>query len=129
MPVSLRLALGAIILGALMGWLVVGAAWVAGRRTHRSWTWLGGFVWGAFATAMILSDCMRKSPGPGPLSDAALPLVVFGVIGWPLFLAYLSWPAERWWLRWIAAQVVMLLNLAPVFLAGIVAVLCSFALA
>lgn len=121
MPAAQRLALAAVIVGLVIGLLVLGAAWAAGRR-HKTLFWMGGTAWGILLSWLILTDCIRPI-GHGPLGDIALTIYFGGLVIWPVGLA---WGQPRWWLRWLLAQLVMLLTLAPAFLVAIVSALCSF---
>jgi hypothetical protein len=121
MPTTARFLLAVLGMGAMMGLIVVGATAVA-RREVSLRIWLGGLLWGSLTTGMIVADC---KPGfdPGMLSNAALLLVVVGCIAVPIAL---TWTAERHYLRWFLAQLVMLLNIGPIFFAGLLAALCRF---
>jgi len=116
-----RLILAVLGMGAIMGLVVVGATMVA-RRPASLQIWLVGLLWGTLTTGMIASDC-APGYGPGILSNAALTLAVIGVITVPIAL---TWRSERHYLRWFLAQLVMLLNIGPIFLAGLLAALCRF---
>lgn len=121
MPATVRLLLAVLGLGAMMGLAVLGATAVA-RRQVSVRIWLGGLLWGSLTTAMIITDCV-PGYGPGVLSNAALLLAVVGLIAIPIAL---TWKTERHYLRWFLAQLVMLLNIGPIFLAGLLAALCRF---
>lgn len=115
-----RLALISLALGALMGLLVLAAAAAAGR-TRRVVPWLIGTAWGVLCTGLLLTDCL-SGRGPGPASEAAFPAYYGGVIAWP---AALVWGRPRPALRWLFAQLVMLLTAGPAFLAAVAAAFCA----
>ena len=122
MPPTQRLALASFILGGILGLLVLGAAAATGNR-HRMRYWLGGTVWGILSIGLVLTDCLRPATGYGPASEAAFPLFFAGVLGFP---AALVWGQKPWGLRWVYAQLIMLVALAPGFMAIVAAALCAF---
>jgi|GEM_PF-2796429 len=123
MSQSLRLAMAIVLLGGIIGLMVLAAAAVAGRQRKVPY-WLAGTGWGMVVTGLSLADCLIGSGrGPSFISDMAVPLFFGGVLVWPVAL---SWKHPRWALRWLAAQGVMLLTVAPAFIAAVGGALCSF---
>lgn len=120
MSLTQRLALVSLGLGAVMGLLVLAAAAAAGRPKKVA-PWLTGTAWGIVSTGLLLTDCL-SSGGPGPVSEAAFPIFYGGVVAWPILLV---WGRPRWLLRWLFAQLIMVLTAGPAFLAAVAAALCS----
>lgn len=117
-----KMAMLSLIIGVVLGLLVLGAAAAAGRPRKLPF-WLAGTAWGVLATALVLTDCLRPGLAPGKVSGLAFPLYFAGVVGFPVALV---WGQRPWLLRWVLAQVILLVTVPPAFLAAVVSALCSF---
>jgi hypothetical protein len=121
MPVEQRLAVAALVIGGIFGALVLAAAWGTGHPRKVPF-WLAGTAWGILSGVLVLTDCLH-SGGPGPVSNAAFPIYIAGLLGFPVAMA---WRQPQWYLRWIFAQLILLLSLLPAFAAVVASALCSF---
>ncbi|HWI64257.1 MAG TPA: hypothetical protein VNT75_20655 [Symbiobacteriaceae bacterium] len=121
MPATARLALLSLLIGGVQGLLVLGAAAAAGRPRKLPY-WLAGTAWGLLTTGMLLSDCAGPNLGPSAFARAGYPVFFAGLAGFPVALV---WGQRPWVLRWLLAQVVLLVSIAPAFLAAVVSALCS----
>lgn len=120
MTVTLRLALASLVVGAILGLLVLAAAAAAGAT--KKWIhWLAGTAWGVLSSGLLLTDCLHGR-GPGPVSAASFPIFYAGVLLWP---GVLAWRQPRWGLRWLYAQLIMLLTAIPAFLVAVAAAFCT----
>jgi hypothetical protein len=72
---------------------------------------------------MLLSDCVGANLGPSFFARAAYPVFFAGVVGFPVALV---WGQRPWVLKWLLAQVILLLSAAPAFLVAVASALCSF---
>lgn len=117
---GLELAMSSLVIGGVMGLLILMAA-AAADRQPKLWLFLAGIGWGVLATALLLTDCYYQR-GPGPVSNTAFPVFFAGVFAWP---AYLAWRQRLWPLRWVLAQLVMLLTLLPAFGVAVAAAMCA----
>ncbi len=120
MTTTQRLALLSLTVGAVMGLLVLAAAAAAGRE-KKLIHGLAGTAWGALASGLLLTDCLAAG-GPGPISEAAFPLYYGGVIIWPIVLV---WGQPRWGLRWLGAQLLLLLTALPAFVVAVASAYCT----
>jgi hypothetical protein len=120
MALAWKVAAVSLVAGGLMGLLVLGAAAVAGRR-RKGCLWLAGTAWGALTCGLLLTDCLGPQWYPAP-SAVAVPLLFGGVFGWPIALV---WQRPQWFVRWVGAQLVMLLTAGPAYLILLVAALCA----
>lgn len=120
MSQTLTLALASLAVGAVMGLLVLAAAAAAGRP-KKLLPWLIGSAWGVLYAGLLLTDCLARR-GPGPLSEAAFPIYYTGLFAWP---AALAWGRPKWGLRWLYAQMIMLLTAIPAFVTAVAAALCN----
>lgn len=121
MSITLRLALTSLAVGCFMG-LVVAAAARAGGRPRRLPFFLAGSGWGVIVSGLILTDCL-PGMGPGPVSESSFSLFFAGLF---LFPPVITWGRSRRVIRWVYAQLVMLLNLLPGFIMAVTAALCTF---
>lgn len=119
MSATQKLALLSVILGGITGLLVLGAAAVVKHPTKGRF-WLGGTAWGIIVCVLMLTDCLHQR-GPGPVSDAAIPLFFAGLFLWP---AAMTWRQSKWGVKWPLAQLVMLLTIGPAFFAAVIAAMC-----
>jgi hypothetical protein len=120
MPVTQRLAVAALVIGGILGLLVLAAAWGTGHPRKGPF-WLAGTVWGVVSAGLVLTDCLHPG-GPGPVSGAAFPLYFAGLAGFP---AAMAWRQPQWYMRWIFAQLILLLTLLPAFAAVVASALCT----
>jgi hypothetical protein len=117
-----KLALMSILIGGVLGLLVLGAAAAAGRPRKLPF-WLGGTAWGVVAIMLVMTDCVHPGLGPGKVAGVAFPIYFAGLVGFPVAMV---WGQRPWLLRWFLAQVVLLVSIAPAFLAAVVSALCTF---
>lgn len=121
MVASAKLALLSLFIGGILGLLVLGAAAAAGRPRKLPY-WLAGTAWGLLTTGMLLSDCAGANLGPSTIARAGYPVFFAGLAGFPVALV---WGQRPWLLKWLLAQVILLVSVAPAFLAAVVSALCS----
>ena len=117
MTLAEKLGLLMLSLGSLIGVVALAAAVAAGRA--RTWPfWLGGTLWGILVSGFALTDCAHLSG----LSGAAYPIYFGGVLLLPVLMA---WRQRYWFMRWAAAQVVLLLTAVPALVVGVGGALCT----
>jgi hypothetical protein len=109
--------------GAIIGVLVLLAAAAAGKGERKWHFGLGGTAWGFALAWMALADCPGPGATPGQMSNIAFPVLLGGLVIWPVVMA---WGQPRWFWRWLAAQLVVALALAPAFVLGVLVALCNF---
>lgn len=109
--------------GAIVGLLVLLAALAGGQARRKGTFGLGGVAWGTLMAWLVLTDCTHTHIGGGRLSDIALPLFFGGIIAWPVAMA---WRQPNWFWRWLAAQLIVVLTVVPMYLLAVVSALCNF---